>query len=291
MLKATVRFGIEELSLVPPILLLLTRDATVDDFDIRCVKRWSSGAAPISAGLLNAVQARFPWTKFRQGYGATEAPCACAQPPTNWEYKYGESVGMLVGNTVAKVINPTGQELGPGEIGEILVKGPQIAMGYLDNKKATAATFDADGFYHTGDAGYFDEQGMMYIKDRIKELIKVKGTQVAPAELEDLLLSHDDVADCGVISIPDEYSGELPKAYVVLKPDVPWSDISAHRLFDYVRKNKTRYKWLAEVEFVDKIPKSPAGKILRRVLRDRELARARGEALADGARDGFRVRA
>lgn len=290
MLRATVRFQVEELILVPPILLRLARDAVVDEYDIRCVKRWTSGAAPISAEILKALQTRFPWTAFRQGYGATEAACVAAHPPTHWDYKYGESVGMLVANTVAKIVDCDGQVLEPGHLGEILIRGPQVAMGYLDNRKATAESFSVDGFYRTGDLGYIDEEGLIYIKDRMKEMIKVKGSQVPPAELEDLLLGHEDVDDCAVISIPDEYAGELPKAFVVLKADVPWSDVSGRRMLDYVRENKVRYKWLAEVEFIDKIPKSPAGKLLRRMLKDREMARLRGEPLAEGVREGYRVR-
>lgn len=291
MLRATVRFQIEELILVPPILLRLARDAIVSDFDIRCVKRWTSGAAPISAEVLKALQTRFPWTSFRQGYGATEAACVAAHPPTHWDYKYGESVGMLIANTAAKIVDSDGQELGPRQSGEILIMGPQVALGYLDNPQATAESFSADGFYRTGDLGYIDEEGLIYIEDRMKEMIKVKGSQVPPAELEDLLLGHEDIDDCAVISIPDEYAGELPKAFVVLKPNVPRNDISGRRLIDYVRQNKIRYKWLVEVEFIDKIPKSPAGKLLRRVLKERELARARGELPTGGVEEGVRVRA
>ena len=289
MLQAIVHFRIEELILVPPILLRLTRDPVVNQFDLRNVKRWTSGAAPISPEVLKSLEQRFPWTGFRQGYGATEAACIAAQPPTHYDWKYGVSVGMLLSNTVAKVVDARGNELGPGQTGEILAKGPQVAMGYLDNKKATTDSFGSDGFYHTGDAGYFDDEGLIYIKDRIKEMIKVKGFQVPPAELEDLLLGHEIVDDCAVISRPDEYAGELPKAYVVLKSDVPMTDVAGHSLLEYVREKKARYKWLAEVEFTDKIPKSPAGKLLRRVLQEREKER---EANSDGGERerGLRVK-
>lgn len=270
MLKAIVDFQIEELISVPPILLRLARDPVVDDYDLRCLKRLTSGAAPLAAEAIAGLRGRFPWTGFRQGYGATEAACSCANPPEFYDYKYGLAVGMLLPNTQAKVIDRDGNELGPGEMGEILVRGPQVVMGYMDNSKATAETFDQDGFYHTGDAGHFDDDGWLFVTDRIKEMIKVKGSQVPPAELEDLLLGHEYIADCAVISQPDAYAGELPKAYVVLKSHVPIGDIAGHEILAFVRERKVRYKWLVEVEFIDKIPKSAAGKLLRRELRDRD---------------------
>lgn len=287
MLRAVVHFQVEELILVPPILLRLTRDPVVEQFDIKCIKRWTSGAAPISPEVLKSLEQKFPWTGFRQGYGATEAAVMAAHPPTHYGYQYGVAVGMLLPNTIAKVIGKRGEELGPGQTGEVFAKGPQVAMGYLDDQKANAESFDADGFYHTGDAGYFDNEGLLYIKDRMKEMIKVKGSQVPPAELEDLLLGHGDVDDCAVIGLPDEYAGELPKAFVVLKNHIPASDAAGQRLIDFVKKNKVRYKWLIEIEFVDKIPKSPAGKLLRRVLKEREMSK---DVSNEKRLEGFRVR-
>lgn len=287
MLQAVVKYRIDEIVSVPPILLRLARDPIVSKYDLSHVKLMTSGAAPCSPEMIKSLEERFPKTRFRQGYGATEAAFVTANSPTHYDWKYGASTGMLVANTSAKAVDTEGRELEHGEVGEILVKGPQVAMGYLDNQKATTDSFDADGFYHTGDAGYFDDEGMMFIKDRIKEMIKVNGSQVPPAELEDLLLGHEDVADCAVIAQPNEYTGEVPKAYVVLKPGVPITAAAGHRLMDYVKKNKVRYKWLVEVEFVDKIPKSAAGKLLRRVLRDRERTRNNTEVAST---HGLRVR-
>jgi len=178
---------------------------------------------------------------------------------------------MLVANTVAKVValdDPT-IELGPGETGEIVARGPQIAMGYLDNPTATAETFK-NGWFYTGDVGNIDTEGLLHIEDRIKEMIKVKGQQVAPAELEDLLLGHGVVEDVAVVGLPDEYAGERPKAVVVLRKGVEASEEVGRMLMGFVRARKVRYKWLVEIEFAEQVPKSPTGKLLRRVLKTRE---------------------
>ncbi|KIW22817.1 uncharacterized protein PV07_11078 [Cladophialophora immunda] len=283
MLRAICEFKIQELILVPPIIIRLVRDKIVDDFDLRHVDRWSSGSAPISPEIIALLQKKFPWTGFRQGYGATESTaCISAHPPSHYDYKYATTGGMLVANTEAKVIDlTTGKELGVGETGEILARGPQIAMGYLDNPAASAETFDQDGYFHTGDVGHFDAEGLIHIEDRIKEMIKVKGLQVPPAELEDLLLGHPEVEDCAVLGIPDEYSGEKPKAYVVLKAGVRESDEVGKRLLQFVRERKVRYKWLVEIEFTQQVPKSPTGKLLRRILKVKDK---------EGKDRGLRVR-
>ncbi|KAJ5806708.1 hypothetical protein N7474_010300 [Penicillium riverlandense] len=176
-----------------------------------------------------------------------------------------------------KIIDPdTGRELGYDEPGEILARGPQVVMGYLDNEKATRETFDEEGWLHTGDVGYMDREGFITITDRIKEMIKVKGIAVAPAELEDLLLGHPMVEDVAVSGISDNYTGERPKAYVVLKPNFRLKKDActlvtlARELIDYVQENKVRHKWIVEVEILDEIPKSASGKILRRTLRKLE---------------------
>ncbi|KAJ9615375.1 hypothetical protein H2200_001450 [Cladophialophora chaetospira] len=283
MLQAIVDFQIKELILVPPIIIRLVRDKIVDDYDLRHVERWSSGSAPISPEIIALLQMKFPWTGFRQGYGATESTaCITAHPPSHYDYKYATAGGMLVANTEAKVLDlTTGKELGVGETGEILARGPQIAMAYLDNTTASAETFDQDGFFHTGDVGHFDEEGLIHIEDRIKEMIKVKGLQVPPAELEDLLLGHLEVEDCAVLGIPDEYSGEKPKAYVVLKNGVQEGEEVGRRLLKFVKERKVRYKWILEIEFTKQIPKSPTGKLLRRILKVKDK---------EGKDRGLRVR-
>jgi 4-coumarate--CoA ligase len=283
MLKAIIQHKIEELILVPPILIRMVKDPIALRYlaDMRrTVKRWSSGSAPISPEVISLLQQSFPETGFRQGYGATESTaCISAHPPSHYDYKYATTGGMLVANTVAKVIaldDPT-KELGVNETGEICARGPQIAMGYLNNEKATAETFQ-NGFFHTGDVGHIDEEGLLHIEDRIKEMIKVKGQQVAPAELEDLLLGNENVEDVAVLGVPDDYSGERPKAVVVLKAYIRPSEDLARQLLDLVKEKKVRYKWLVELEFQESIPKSPTGKLLRRVLKsaEKEAGRTKG---------------
>ncbi|EON98370.1 putative 4-coumarate- ligase protein [Phaeoacremonium minimum UCRPA7] len=194
--------------------------------------------------------------------------CLSTHPPEYYDYKYGSNGGLLLGSTTVKVVDViTGKELGVNETGEILAKGPQIAMGYLANPRETAETFGADGFLHTGDVGKIDGQGFIHIVDRIKEMIKVKGQQVAPADLEHLLVGHPSVADSAVIGVPDEYSAERPKAYIVLKSGVKPSDGLGKELMDYIKERRVRYKWVKEIEFISEIPRNPSGKILRRVLK------------------------
>ncbi len=288
MLEAIVEYRIEELILVPPILIRLVRDPIVDKYmsDLqRTVKRWSSGSAPIAPEIIELLRKKFPNTGFRQGYGATESTaCISAHPPSHYDYRYANTGGLLCANTVAKVLDldDSTKELGPNETGEICAKGPQIAMGYLNNPTASSETFKS-GFFHTGDVGYLDEEGLIHIKDRIKEMIKVKGQQVAPAELEDLLLGHELVEDCAVLGIQDTYAGERPKAYVVLKEGIAPSEDVGKQLLEFVKGKKTRYKWVAELEFTDEVPKSPTGKLLRRVLkaRDTDEDRQRGVVVRD----------
>ena len=207
--------------------------------------------------------------------------CITAHPPEFYSYKYAHQVGTLCASTSIKILKDDGTEGGVGEAGEILAKGPQIVMGYLNNAKATNDTFDSEGYLHTGDSGSIDAEGMVTILDRIKEMIKVKGIGVAPAELEDLLLGHEKVEDVAVLGIKDDYAGELPKAFVVLKQGVEGDESMGRELLKYVREKKTRYKHVKEVEFVDVIPKSASGKILRRLLRDKdkEARRKKGARL------------
>ncbi|CBY02286.1 similar to CoA ligase [Plenodomus lingam JN3] len=285
MLNVIVEYKLAELLLVPPILIRLVRDPLVDKYDLSHITRFSSGAAPLSEEIIQQLQKKFPQTGFKQGYGMTES-CSCitAHPPDKYSYKYAHSGGAIVASTEVKIIKDDGTEADVGEDGEVLARGPQVVMGYLGNDKATRETFDAEGFLHTGDRGNIDSEGMIHITDRIKELIKVKGIGVAPAELEDLLLGHPSVEDVAVLSIQDEYSGELPKAYIVLKPAVVQTSAVAREIMAYVKQKKMRYKWIKEIEFIDEIPKSPSGKILRRVLRDKEKAGQFGMVVRDEER-------
>ncbi|KAI0111292.1 acetyl-CoA synthetase-like protein [Nemania sp. FL0031] len=271
MLATIAEYQIPEILLVPPILIRLVRDPIVNKYDLRCVKRISSGAAPVSEEILQLLKRKFPGTGFKQGYGMTES-CSCitAHPPWAYDYRHAHSVGTIVASTEVKLLKEDGTEADVGEPGEILARGPQIVMGYLNNEKATRETFDVNGFLHTGDQGFIDAEGFITITDRIKELIKVKGIGVAPAELEDLLLGHAAVEDCAVLGVPDDRAGERPKAFVVLKPGQRADETTGIEIIAYVERSKVRHKWIKEVEFIEDIPKSASGKILRRVLRDRE---------------------
>lgn len=282
MLDTVVKHQIAELLLVPPICIRLVRDPIVGKYDLRHVTRFSSGAAPLSEEILQLLQKKFPWTGFKQGYGMTES-CSCitAHSPEYYDYKYAHAVGTICASTEVKIVDEEGKELGSGQPGELLAKGPQITMGYLNNEKATNETYMADGFLRTGDQAMVDDQGLVTITDRIKEMIKVKGIAVAPAELEDLLLGHPHVEDCAVMSVRDDYSGEKPKAYVVRKAGTPSDQELGLALLKYVKERKVRHKWIKEIEFTDIIPKSASGKILRRVLRDRSRDAEAGTVVKD----------
>lgn len=289
MLATVQEYKLEEMLLVPPILIRMVRDEkTLSKYDLTSLRRFSSGAAPLSFEIIELLKQRFPGTGFKQGYGMTES-CSCitAHPPDKYDYKYAFRVGTIVASTEVKIVDPeTGRECGLDEPGEIWARGPQIVMGYLNNAKATDETFDKDGFLHTGDIGCIDAEGFFTITDRLKEMIKVKGIGVAPAELEDVLLGHPDVEDVAVLGIADDYAGERPKAYVVLTPTTQRRadldlDAEGRALIKYVQDKKVRHKWITQVEFVDEIPKSPSGKILRRVLRDLSRSGKKGVVVND----------
>jgi acyl-CoA synthetase (AMP-forming)/AMP-acid ligase II len=196
-----------------------------------------------------------------------EEPAAPPSSPTSHaRSSTAGSVGVAVPATEVQIVDPaTGTALGEDEDGEVWIRGPQVMAGYLDNEEATKATIDGDGWLHTGDIGHVDSDGHLYVVDRLKELIKFKGVHVAPAELEALLLTHPKVADAAVIGLPDDEAGELPAAYLVLKPQVK---ATAEEIESFVAGRVATYKQVRKVTFVDAIPKSASGKILRRVLRD-----------------------
>jgi acyl-CoA synthetase (AMP-forming)/AMP-acid ligase II len=267
-LKAAQDYEVTLAHLVPPIVLALSKNPIVDNYRLRNLKTIFSGAAPLGEDLTRACMDRLGIT-VRQGYGMTEtSPVTHSSPAPPLEIKFG-SVGVAAPNTECKIIDlETGAPLGPGEKGEVCVRGPQIMKGYLNNPEATARTIDAEDWLHTGDIGYADEDGHFFIVDRAKELIKYKGLQVAPAELEAVLLTHPAVADAAVIPYPDDEAGEVPKGIIVLKePAEPQA------LLEFVAERVAPHKKIRHIEFVDKIPKSPSGKILRRVLVETEKAK------------------
>jgi acyl-CoA synthetase (AMP-forming)/AMP-acid ligase II len=257
----------------PPIVLALAKSPLVEQFDLSSVRQVFSGAAPLSAELALEAAARLG-CEVVQGYGMTELS------PVSHITAMGQgkpgSAGVTAPNTELMVVDvASGSPLGPGVDGELWVRGPQVMKGYLGNEAATAATIDAEGWLHTGDIGHVDGDGHLFVVDRLKELIKVKGFQVPPAELEALLLTHPAVADAAVIGIPDDEAGEVPVAYVVRRPtaDPTAPGLTDDELGAFVAGQVAHYKRLRRVTFVDSIPKSPSGKILRRVLRDEVAGR------------------
>jgi acyl-CoA synthetase (AMP-forming)/AMP-acid ligase II len=267
-LKAVQDYEVTLAHLVPPIVLALSKHPIVDNYRLPKLKTIFSGAAPLGEDLTRVCMDRLGIT-IRQGYGMTEtSPVTHSSPAPPLDIKFG-SVGVPAPNTECKIIDlETGASLGPGEKGEVCVRGPQVMIGYLNNPEATAITIDADGWLHTGDIGYADEDGHFFIVDRAKELIKYKGLQVAPAELEAVLLTHPSVADAAVIPYPDDEAGEVPKGIIVLK-----EPIEPQALLEFVAERVAPHKRIRHLEFVDKIPKSPSGKILRRVLVEMEKAK------------------
>ncbi|MFL6283666.1 MAG: 4-coumarate--CoA ligase family protein [Pyrinomonadaceae bacterium] len=258
--------------LVPPIILALTKQPCVADYDLSSLRTIFSGAAPLGSELSRDCEARLG-CEVIQGYGMTESsPATHITAPGQGR---AGSVGPCVPNMECKLVSvETGEDVvGVGERGEVCVRGPQVMKGYLNCPEATAQTVDAEGWLHTGDVAYADEEGYFYIVDRAKELIKYKAFQVAPAELEALLLTHPSVADAAVVPSPDEEAGEVPKAFVVVREG---HGLTEAEVLSFVAAHVAPHKKVRRVEFVSQIPKSPSGKILRRLLvaREREQQKA-----------------
>ncbi|QAY62100.1 4-coumarate--CoA ligase family protein [Xylanimonas allomyrinae] len=256
--KATYLF------VAPPMALALAKHPLVAEHDLSSVRVVLSGAAPLDAALADAVAHRLD-TRVVQGYGMSEmSPVSHLVPADRPDIAAG-SIGLLVPNMEARVVDPgTGQDAARGEL---LCRGPNVMVGYLDDDAATRDAFDDDGFLHTGDIVEVDDEGVFTVVDRLKELIKYKGYQVAPAELEALLLRHPSIADAAVIGLPDPEAGEVPKAYVVPAPGVA---LTPGDVVEYVTGHVAPYKKVREVELVESVPKSAAGKILRKQLRQLE---------------------
>ncbi|CAN8099762.1 unnamed protein product [Discula destructiva] len=289
MLSVIDKYSINMLYLVPPIIVqLLSSPLIRDKYSLKSVHGIYSGAAPLGVETIEEVNKIFPTWKVRQGYGLTESSPGIVS--TQDHDLLPGSAGSIIPGEKCKIIDAAGNEVTTYDTpGELYAQGPNIVLGYLNNPKATAETFvhHADGrWLRTGDEVVIrlSPKGHehLVIVDRIKELIKVKGHQVAPAELEAHLLSHELVADCAVIQVPDARAGEVPKAFVVKSAaakSVP-DEEAAKTLYQYVADHKARYKRLeGGIEFIEIVPKSPSGKILRRLLRDREKeARAKKNA-------------
>ncbi|CAG5185847.1 uncharacterized protein ALTATR162_LOCUS11418 [Alternaria atra] len=256
----------------PPVIVRLSRDKMVDKYDLSSIKMITSGAAPLTKELVDAVHRRLK-LKINQAYGLSEtSPMTHTQPWDEWYSSVG-SVGKMFPNMQAKYISADGKELGPGEAGELWLSGPNIFKGYWKNELATKEAITSDGFFKTGDIGFQDEQHNFYITDRVKELIKYKGFQVPPAELEGKLLESELVDDAAVIGINDEQQHtEVPRAYIVASQAsrAGAGEAEARAIVEWIDKKVANHKRLrGGIVFIDEIPKSASGKILRRVLKER----------------------
>lgn len=251
------------LYLVPTLAYFLTSHPSVNTQHLNNVKIsfFAGGNTPVSE-MEKLVRTGGNKMKVRHAYGLTETSPCVSMSLDNDPYC---SVGKPVANTAIKIVGPDGSILSSYQRGEICVKGPQVMKGYLNNQKATEEVIDRDQFFHTGDTGYYDDDGRIFYVDRMKELIKVKGFQVPPAELESILKSHNGVNDVGVIGIPDKRCGEKPIAFVVPKK---LREFSESDLKTFVATKVAPYKQLADVVFVESIPRNPSGKILRRILKE-----------------------
>jgi acyl-CoA synthetase (AMP-forming)/AMP-acid ligase II len=254
---------ITRLFAVPPIILALAKHPLVDQYDLSSLKQVFSGAAPLGPELAQEAATRID-CEVVQGFGMTELS-PVSHVTRIGGFKPG-TCGVTVPNTECRIVGvEDGTDQPVDGVGELWVRGPQVMKGYLNNPEATAMTIDADGWLHSGDVGFIDADGHLTIVDRVKELIKYKGFQVAPAELEALLLTHPAVADAAVIGVPDEEAGEHPRAFVVLKPG---QQVTGEEITEFTAQHVATYKVVHDVVFTDTIPKSPSGKILRRMLRD-----------------------
>jgi acyl-CoA synthetase (AMP-forming)/AMP-acid ligase II len=263
------RYGVTFGHVVPPIALGLAKLPQLDRARFPRLRALFSGAAPLGEELSRECAQRLGCVVM-QGYGLTETSPGTHVSPADPACIRPGAVGPPLPNTECRLIDLVrGVAVGPGELGEICVRGPQVMKGYLNRPEATAAMIDAEGFLHTGDIGYADADGTLHVVDRVKELIKYKGLQVAPAELEAVLLSHPAVADAAVVGSPDAEAGEVPKAFVVLKGDADPEELMAH-----VAARVAPHKRVRRVEVIGQIPKSPSGKVLRRILVQQERTRS-----------------
>nr|CAI5858416.1 unnamed protein product [Callosobruchus analis] len=260
-LEAIVKYRVTRLSVPPPLILFLVKHPLVKEYDLSSIKEVRSGAAPLSAEIQRELKEKFHIQHTSQAYGMTETTLAVLTSPPHEEGKIGSS-GKIVPGMMVKVIDNQGRSLGKLQEGELCFKGPLVVKGYVGDPEATRNTIDKDGWIHTGDIGYYDEDGYFFIVDRQKELIKYKAFQVAPAEVEALLITHPCVDDVAVTGLPDEASGELPLAFVVRKPGTKLTEREVEKFVEDHLSPAKRLR--GGVIFVDEIPRNPSGKILRR---------------------------
>ncbi|MCO5572452.1 hypothetical protein L7F22_026207 [Adiantum nelumboides] len=275
-LDALIKHEVTFAPIVPPIILALVKSPAMDEYDLSKLKLQAvmSAAAPLAPDLQKSFEEKFPGVVIQEAYGLTEHSCItlshCAPDHPRGISKKG-SVGFILPNLEVKFVDPqTGKSLPRNSLGEICVRSQCVTKGYYKNPEATNSTIDDQGWLHTGDVGYIDNDGDIFIVERIKELIKYKGFQVPPAELEAILISHPDINDAAVVPVPDEEAGEIPAACVVLAPG---SSLTKEDVLKFIASKVASYKKVRLVDFVDSIPKTAAGKILRRNVKDDLLKR------------------
>ncbi|KAF5305714.1 hypothetical protein FQR65_LT07611 [Abscondita terminalis] len=264
-LESIQKYKVKSTLVVPPIMVFLVKSDMVDKYDLSSLTEIGCGAAPLSKEIITGIENRLHIKNIRQGYGLTETTLVVSLTPLNGN-KVG-SAGKLLPLNSAKIVDiDTKKCLGPYELGEIYFKGDLLMKGYMGNNEATRDSIDDDGWFHTGDIGYYDDEEYFFVVDRIKELIKYKGFQVAPAEIEALLLEHPKIKECAVVGKPDDLAGELPTAFIVNQPGENLTDNEVH---DYLKDKISNAKRLrGGIKFVDAIPRNSTGKILRRELKE-----------------------
>ncbi|KAF8622216.1 hypothetical protein AX15_007196 [Amanita polypyramis BW_CC] len=286
MLETIMRHKISHLMLVPPQIILLCKHPATPKYNLRKHVRFiMSSAAPLTTEVNQQLYSMFPEAHIGQLYGMTELSTAVIMFPISRNRGISGSSGVLMPGVSAKVVKPDGTLVGYDEPGELIIKTPSVTRGYVNNAKATKETF-INGWVRTGDEVKIRRDGEIFVIDRLKEIMKVKGFQVAPAELEGCLLDHPDVATACVVGVPDDYKGEVPMAFIVLRPAAANRVARNPNVLEDIKKsvvkhvadNKVAYKHLAGgVEVLDAIPTLPSGKLLRRLMRERakELRAAR----------------
>lgn len=265
MLKTVEEFRVTAVALAPPVVVAMVKnDDLIRTHDLASLESVGCGGAPLGKEVIRRFRELLPNVLLLQGYGLTESTGVAFRSNSPEDSSIFGAAGRLVSNSEAKIINPyTGTALPPGMAGELWIRGPNVMKGYVGDEGATSAVIDSEGWLRTGDLCCIDSEGYLYVVDRLKEMIKYKGYQVAPAELEQLLQSHPAISDAAVVPYPDEEAGQIPMAFVVKRGH---KYIDEPAIIDFIASQVAPYKKIRRVEFIDSIPKTAAGKLLRKEL-------------------------